>query len=420
MAKKTLNLGLILPQLGEFNDSWDAPVNANMQTIDAAVGDNSTELETGRGSEVDLNTRLSVSLNPDGSLILPSELVTARSSQIYGTIDPITGLNNTVYNHLDQTDEEICGGRQGAVSLSNGMANLSDDNIAANSILTAPPGFLNFTGATAKLDGSVTNVIANINGYRQKVRTLLSTIITGAAGTYYLTLSKTSGNQYISGSAGSTSIATAPFIQQFVDTTQNFITSGVQPGDVLSITSIGSPNLNQYYVGSVVNATTLLIVGVFQSVQTGLSYTITDPNAPSLGFTATAPAARFASIPGKIYVGKAIFDGTNITSITPFALRGVSEQWISVALVGGLFSTVVAHNLGYVPSKISVYASQANDFSVNLTPVVLERNPNTIGAMIADMNAYVINLQNTVSGVFYTDFAGNAWTTGFILVRAER
>lgn len=374
MATKTPILGLVLPAFEEFQDTWWQPINGNFSVIDSSLGGTQEEIQAARGSAANLNDRLSVNMNPDGSWIASPEMVDARDSSIYGDVNPL-GNENSLDDRIEYVDREVFTARQELPALRDTLANYSNTGVG-NCIVSAPTGYLSFTGAQVKVDGSITNVVANINGYRQVVRNLKSTTISGAAGTYFITLNRNaSGETYLDRTGtgqntGSISVySVTSKLQQFVDITQNFITLGVKPGDLLNITSVSSPNTNTYVVSSVIDPTTLIIIGLFFTAQTSLNYNMVNPIAPSVGFTATAPSKRFQVASGLIYIGRAVFDGTNITSVFSYQVVGKFEQFFSITLTGGNFEQTISHQLGYVPTHLEVYGSQTNDYSSTLDPL---------------------------------------------------
>lgn len=427
MATKTPNIGLIRPARGEFDGSWDIPMNKNADTLDFEIGEIQSEIEAARGTEASLAARIGESLNDDGTLKDVPEIAAARNSTVYGADD---GLGNsfTLDQRLEKGDREVFDSRQGLDTLTDILAFKADDDVH-NSILSAPNGFLTFTGAAVKVDGSVTPVVTNINGYRQVVRSLKSTTISGAAGTYYVYLERVSSGETIldrtgvGQNNGATSVDTnTNKLNKFTDSSQNFIASGVQPGDLLEITSTGSLNIGQYVVTSVVDANTLLVQGLFASTQANLNFKIINPIAPTLGFTDTAHSKKFERVDDRIYIGRAVFDGAQVTSVTSYSLKGRYESFISITLSGGDFSQTVSHNIGYVPRSVQFFASQANDYSQALEPLsTAEMNSSTLQrSVIADWTDMTLRVKNATNGVFYKSFDGVSQTAGFLLIVAER
>ena len=334
MATETPNLGLIKPARGEFNGTWDIPMNANSDTIDGSVGGMQTEIATARGSESTLDARLSVSLNADGTLVGVPEVAQAENSPVYGANNGST--NYTLKNRIDLVDYEVFYGRQGAAALKDALANAADDSVG-NTVLSAPTGFLSFTGANVKVDGSVTPVICNINGYRCTVRSLSRP---QSADRQVLTtsISSVGRRSLISRDWGRTKHR-QPSVNVGagylgVRTTQKLMTSGVQAGDILAITSSGSANAGNYVVASVIDPNNLLVIGLFQTVQANLNYSITNPLAPSLNFTSTAPSLTFEEVAAQKFIGEAVFDGTNVTSVLPYAIKGRYAGFTSITLSG--------------------------------------------------------------------------------------
>lgn len=428
MAATTLNIGLTLPAFGEFTDSWNTPINNNFTIIDAQIGTLIGLTGSAAGTQADLNTRLSVSLNPDGSLKPIPEVEAARNSSVYGAANGTTDF--VLDDRLEAGDREVFNARSGALSLSAALAANADDFVS-NSVISSATNFLTFTGANVKADGSVTPIVANINGFRQVVRTQKSVAISGPAATYYVTLNLNAGGDVLvaqlntgSQNTGSISADVNSNLTLFMDSTQNFVASGVQPGDLLTITTVGSPNYYTYTIAAVNGANSLSIVGWFELAQTGLNYQINNPLAPALNFTATPNPARYARSSGLIYIGSCVFDGTNVTSLIQYQAKGRFEQWFSVSLTSGNFLITALHSIGFVPTKLWLYASQANDYSQPIEPLgVVSISGSGVSddrAVMCNVSQSAINVRNVTNGVFYMDFSGTAQASGFLLVIAER
>jgi hypothetical protein len=427
MATKTPNLGMVLPANNEYFNIWDQPLNGNLLILDTTVGSLQNEVIAARGSAVDLNTRLNAGLNIDGTPIAPAEVVAARSSTVYG-------LPGLLSDRIEAGDIEIFGARQSLSSLEDALAWDADQN-KNNSVLSAATNCLTYTGAVVSLNGSVTPHIANINGYRQATRTIKTTTISGAAGTYYLTLTKTGGGEQVINAVTSTGVlgtyAANSLVAKLTDPSQNFATSGAKPGDVLTLTApLGNPNLGSYIVLATYNedptnltVNDIAIIGQFVSTGSGFNYTINNPVSPQLGFTGTAHAKSFARVANTIYIGRCVFDGTNVTSLISYANLGVYSGFTSITLSGGLYSVVIPHNLGYFPSKVQIFGSQASDFSqpLDLLSVAdLSGGGSLQRSCIAQMSDTQLLVKNPTSGLFYKDFGGTAQTSGFLYVVAER
>lgn len=423
MATKTLKLGLVKPARAEFSGSWDIPMNANADVIDSAVGDLQTEVDAARGSQATLNARLNVAMDATGNIVPSAEIVAARISTVYGAQASIDA-------RVELADTEILTARQNLSSLRDILAN-NLSGYKDNCVISAPNGFLSFTGANVYVNGSVTPVIADINGYRQVVSTQISTTISGVSGTYYVYLQRNSAGQIVldrTGAGLNTGAITTDTLGALTvlnDATQNFVTQNIKAGSLVQITSAGSVNLGTYVISAVNyngNPNSLQIIGTFVSAQSNLNYKIIDPIAPTVGFSATAPASRFTPVSDKVYIGQAVFDGTNVTSVVSYALKGHYEGFTSVTLTGGLYSITVPHNLGYVPSNVQVFGTQASDFSValerlsdgNMTSSSLNRN------VITSVDKLNVHIKNPTNGVFYQDFSGATQTAGFVFVIVDR
>lgn len=96
MPTNTSFLSLTLPELNEFLDSWNVPVNANFETLDDFLEDMHAALETGatsgttwatlKGSTSSLAARLAVAIGPDGALDVSgsSDILAMSVSAVHG------------------------------------------------------------------------------------------------------------------------------------------------------------------------------------------------------------------------------------------------------------------------------------------------------------------------------------------------
>lgn len=448
MAQKTLNLGLILPGLGEYFNRWNEPTNTNFSVIDEAVGALQSEVADARGGSTTLAERLDTSLNADGTLKDVPEVTRARSSSIYGS-QTSGGADFDLDDRIEQGDVEVWNARQQLSSLIDSVAWAQDDT-QHNSLISGPTNPLTASGAVVTLNGATTNVIANINGYRQKVRTNKTVTISGAAGTYYIYIDRNpTGSVFFTppASSGTTSTYTPTGkLSKYSATGTNFVTGGVKPGDILEITGPGgNANLGKWVIAATAaedaNLTTgeLRIVGEFNSANTSLSAQVVDPLAPTMGYTASAHGKVWERVSGRIYIGRCVFDGANVTSVTNYAYLGRFATWESVSLSLGAFNISTAHNLGFIPKKVEIYASQANDFSqplellsvaemssgsITLTPAS-PQSPNYTApvlqrSVITRFTDTTIETKNATNGLFYKDFNGASQTSGFLYIVVER
>lgn len=448
MAQKTVNLGLILPALGEYFNRWNVPVNANFNIIDEVLGDLQSEVTNARGSALTLNDRMSVSLNSDGSLKAVPEVSNARSSSIYGSQTGL-GADFSLDDRIEQGDVEVWNARQQLAALIDSVAWAQDDT-PHNTLISGPLNQLTSSGGVVTLNGAVTNVIANINGYRQRVRTNKDAVIVGSPGTYYLYLDRNPNGEVVftpPPSSGTTSVYTPTNkLCKYSATATNFVAAGVKAGDILEITAPGAnANLGKWVIAATaaddINLTAgeLRIVGEFNSANTGLGAQVIDPLVPTFGFTGVAHSKEWSRANGRIYIGRCVFDGANVTSVTNYAYMGRFSKWESVTLNLGSFLVTTAHNLGFIPKKVQVYASQANDFSmplellstaemtsgsVSLTPAS-PQSPNYTAptlqrSVITRFTDTALEVKNATSGLFYKDFDGTTQTSGFLYIVVER
>lgn len=432
MATKTSNLNLILPANGEYFNIWNQPMNNNLTLIDTAVGDLQSEVVAARGSTGSLNDRLDAGLNADGTPLASTEIVAARSSSIYGALNGVVPY--LLNDRMEQGDREAFTARGSLTALADALAFVGDQS-PNNTVISAATNYLTYTGAVVSLNGSVTPLVANINGYRQAVRTIKTTTVSGGAGTYYISLTRAAGGtQYLvaadtQGAVGT--YAANGLLSMLTDSTRNFVTLGVQPGDVLNITGPGgNPNINQYVVlathtqdGVNLTVNQIAVIGQFASASSGLNYTINDPVAPTLGFTGTPHAKSFTRVANKIYVGRCVFDGTNVTSISIYANLGSYAGFTSVTLSSGDYNVAIPHNLGYFPRRIQIFGTQASDFSAVLdllSSADLTGGGSLERSVIAKTDDMTITIKDPTNGIFYKDFGGTSRTTGYLYVVVER
>lgn len=119
MPTNTSFLNLTLPELNEFVDSWNAPLNANFETVDDFLDDLYRSLETGsapatstwsslKGSAASLAARLNVSIKADGTLDVSgsADILAISVSAVHGT------YNDSPRDRLNAGDFEIYDARQ--------------------------------------------------------------------------------------------------------------------------------------------------------------------------------------------------------------------------------------------------------------------------------------------------------------------
>lgn len=445
MSKATSYLQLILPAFNEYYNSWWKPNNGNFQKIDDFAAAFGGEVTDARGTTTSLNERLSVVLNPDGTVKAIPEIEAAKSSAVYGygTGSSLQSLDD----RLEAGDLEIFRSRQGLDSLADLLAWANSGN-KVDCLVSGPTNPLTYSGANVTLNGGTTPVVSSINGYRAYTEINDSVAISGASGTYYLTLTRNPlGKIYLTINTSNCSVGTGPvgsFYTKFTAPT-NLITAGVKPGHILEITApSGNANIGRWVVAEtsaeniLLTQTEVLIVGTFPAVSTGLNAQFLYPYAPTLGFTATPHNKSWAGSNGTAYVGRVNFNGTSVTSLTAYPYQAHFEAWSQVTPVGGDFSNSVSHNLGYVPKSVSIYASQANDFSQPLellsvakissgavsissgTQTISYTSPTLKRSVVIEMTDTLLNIKNATNGLFYEDFSGSTQTTGYLYIVAER
>lgn len=477
MANKTNFLQLTLPLNSEYQDTWDEPMNANFEAIDVWAEAIDTELVDARFGQTSLKAFLQVGHNNDGSLKATPEVVAARNSFAYGNSD-VDG-DFTLSKRINLGDKEVHKARESLASL---RANMALHTYMKGAVLSGTknvngyPTWLGFTGANALIDGSVTNVIALIDGLKGRTRVLETLTLSGAAGVKYIYAqynedgvirvdgdSSTAPPASPTGSVGNDIVDS--IFNNFEDLTVDFTTKDVAVGDVLTILGAGG-NAGQYIVEEIApnaNNNRLKIRGVFPGVpQASLDYTVSDPMALSYGFDIVKTPAT-----GKFYLGEADFDGSAITAVRAIAFEDVFVgEWRAIDVTSTpSYLETWNHNLFDDKLEVIVQASAANNGSAPILPLDIGSvsndlalafsntllfsagtfNPGTSdatyspapsltgnvtsslgGSVYLDNAVRVqftttqVSVKNPVAGKFYKDFSGASQTVGYLRVIVRR
>jgi hypothetical protein len=427
MAQQTDNIKLVLPENGEYTDIWDKPTNDNFIKIDTEIGSIKSEIQDARGSESSMATRLDVALNSDGTLKDVPQINKGSVSPVFGKVNSFGDIVD-LDGRIALNDFDNFYARQGDADMKTFLARLGNDWVH-DSVVSAASNYLTFTGPTVTANGNLQSIYANINGFLARIRKQDVVTVSGIAGQRWFAIQRNPSGVVIAsdtiGSCNQYPATTGPLIR-FKDSTKNFVTIGVKPGDVITITSPAS-NKGKYVVDSTNAQDTncaldeVFIKGQFNSLSTAVTYTITDPYAATLVVESAAHTPNFINVTDKIYIGTGQFDGTNMTSLTQYALKGKYEEWQAVTLIANFFNNTFAHKIGYMPKKVSFYASATNDYLSPLYPLGvasgasgLERN------VIIQIDQTQIQAKNPISGLYYKDYAGVSQTSGFMLMIAER
>ena len=484
MPSRTDVLGLVLPGFGEYSNSWQTPINENFTAVDTAVGELKDELSEARQQKLTLEDYLSVGINVDGSLKATPEVASARNSFTYGYRDA-AGAPLTLVGRLNSVDKEAWYAREQSATLLANLAarnlHLSDCIISGSKTNAGRPSWMGSSGASITVSGVVSPTTENlklmIGGYLCRVRTLKTVALSGATGTKYIFATRSDsgvvivdGDSAESGSppagVGTVSSDTASGDAIiFGDITVNFVTSGVQAGDLLTLVDTAAKGV--YVIKELVTGTTnqLKIVGNFPvSTMASINYKITDPLGVDLSFETTDTATA-----NKLCIGEAYFDGTAVDS-TKIKARHFKDTYVSdwrtidVSSSSSTLAQTFDHCLRSDVLSVSVQVRQpadvdadgyveelsiadvASNFSgvtvsrdtLSFNPATLSVSGATVGGTATMTGGPSINMdgatvkptrsvlarwtKNTLEvkgarpGVFYTDYSGATKTTGQIRV----
>jgi hypothetical protein len=411
MSTRTNFLDLVLPELNEFINTWNAPVNQNMESIDdfcedlfeSLVGSSATSTWAAlRGSLASLATRLDVSINADGTIDLsasPDLLAIAASSYTGQFSSPVDRLNDgdrVTYNGgLPVTGDRFSpipssgptagfphSDLESGIAIRDAHFGISGEQ-AASPHLSAPwsPGLVTGGGGTfvtspstgkVQFNGLASPTVFNIDGHVFRLRedvildyaTIAPPPVNGQYVWFFVDRNDGGYNDATfkygaavlakdlrrlqSGVAGATSGST------FTDAAALFNTAPlgvVREGDPLVIPSGGAAGT--YVVDSITNNTTLIIKGTFKANLSGLTWRIQDDWHPNLGAVAVATAAgRPPFVAGRVYIARGIHNtGGPTTSIVTFRSGGVYDSGWTTASDPQTFP----HNLGAVPSSVEIW-----------------------------------------------------------------
>lgn len=454
MSSTTDYLKLLLPGNGEYENSWDEVLNADLIAIDTAIKNVTTEVEEARLGKSSLSELLSISINTDGSLIATPEVVAARNSFLYGDEDALS-QDLDLGSRLNLLDNDLFFFRSGLTGF---REMLSKMNGAPKSILSGVkdsngyPTWLASTGVNVNVDGSVENIYMSIYGKMGRIRKQEQITISGAVGEKYLYASYNPGGVIrVDGSASANGVVSSDGakVRWFDVSTSDFTLLDVKPGDILEILGTGV-NAGVYQIKQVAPGavtTRLLIYGVFKGgvAQASLNYTIKDPFAMTLGFDVAK-----TEVDGKLYFGVASFDGIAVTSVKAmnFADCFISE-WRAVDVSATTtFTEVFNHNLFDDALEVFIEVSQANDGSdyveelsksqINnslaiTNSLALSSGTQTLSGSVTltgelvearsanvRWNKYTVEVANVTPGLFYKNFSGATLTVGYVRVIARR
>lgn len=369
MAGKTNFLDLVLPANNEFNNTWEIPMNDNFVKVDLAIEDISNEIQSARFAKTTLAEFLAVAHFSDGTLRPSDEQADGRNSPVYG--DDAGGEDFELKDRLDLGEYETFYARENEADLLTNLSRRLADNDYLDKVLQGAadndgaPNFLSSSGAEFLLNGDPTEILFNVGGYLMKLRDDISVDVTGADGTKYLYAQRPTSTFIVYDRSTQEAAATTSNalnndkVQVIVDSGQDFSAQKVRAGMILRV--LNTQVAGDYVIDTVGfdgNADQLLIIGKFSTAIASINYQILDPLRPEFVVEDT-----YAPGYGKCYIGEGDFAGGSLTSDRTYAFKGKYESPYEAIDVTSTptQTTTLNHNLGKLPSKITVYACQNND-----------------------------------------------------------
>ncbi len=456
MAKTTNYLNLTLPENGEYDDTWNEPINANFETIDAKTQDIAEEIQIARGNKGSLNAFLAVGHDSDGNILPTKEISYSRSSPVYGHRKE-NGELSKLYDRLSRSEREIWWAREGALDLRASVAQAKGQLfpviLSGSKNLLGYPSWLGSSAGKAAIDGSTIPLKVLINGQVSQVRTKVE-LTPAAAGTYFVQAAANgTGAVIIDGTSGTPEGTTSQDVNAemtiFSATgVTNWVTAGVRVGDILEIVG-NSLDAGSYVIKEVAvsgDTTKLKVFGLFPTGGlSSLQYKIYDP----LGATITLEQGENNSST-VMCIGEVDYDGTAITAVRPRAFGDTFVgEWRAINVgsgTTGLFEETYTHGFGTNNLDVHVQVSQTSTDkgTVEDLPMVslvstlsLSNTLSVVGATLSGSvsltgsvapthgcvcrwDGQKVYIKNAVPDAFYTDYAAAVKQTGYLRVVVRR
>jgi hypothetical protein len=282
------------------------------------------------------------------------------------------------------------------------------------------------TGANAAIDGSVTPVMLLIGGYVARIRTSKTVTIAGGAGTYVIYAAYQSGGVITvdgdastappASAAGTTSADGNTDMARFTDTTRDFTSLDVQPGDRLTL--LTSNDAGTFVVKTVAPGavlTQLDIIGTFPvGGLSSINYTVKDPLGVTLGFV---PLASATPVAGRLYIGEVDFDGMAITARRTRQFRDVFVgEWQSYDVsISASHEHAWTHNLGSDVLDVEVQVSQSNVGAATVESLSVADLKNNLAVTVSDTQALSDNVIDS-SQLSFNPGTGDSTMAGSVTV----
>jgi hypothetical protein len=397
MASKTNFLNLILPGNNEYNDTWDEPTNSNFTKIDEEIEVISNEILAARFEKTSLAEFLQVSHFSDGSLRPTPEIADAQNSSVYGSNDD-SGNDFELKDRLERGDREIYDAREEASNLLSNLARHSADFDYQDKVIDGAktafgqPNFLSSAAAEFKLDGDPTPIIFNIDGHYMMIDQDISVDVTGSDGTKYLVAKRPAtphlnvDKQTEEDGVTTTNALNNDKIQILQDPTQDFSALGLRAGMILTV--LNTDNTGEYIIDEVApsgNVDQILIKGEFVNAIGAINYQISDPLRPEFTVETDYTVEK-----GKCIIGEGEFLGGALISSLSYNFKGKFESQYTAINVSSTptFEQIYNHNLGFIPKKIHIFASQADDENSPVEPLSVGDTGNDLSVTINNTLVY--------------------------------
>lgn len=387
----------------------------NSSTIDSLtnlVTPLKAEVEAARGTTTSLSNRIASVVNPNGTAIQDSDLVSAKKSSIF----TYTGSNATLKERLDIADTFI-------QWLAGGLPNFAKPGLITpfsgmpNQLWSGPANHLaQLTSDKIRVGGTESEpLVFTIQGYQYVYMRQVELSLAGQTqvGTYYIKAQKSTelGYKLVDGLATSAAVANS---NTLTDSTKNFANLGangqILPGHLVEFTNIQIQGQNYCTLVQSVTATTITVTGGFpRDLIVGEPYRVWAPRELDLSLTATKQEGK-----NILYLGEVDWKSTPSGSLVAYSIDAVrgyryrnkyDSGVTSKKIANPTFSHTFQHNLGFLPGHFTLYLYKTE---TDVEPKIVASDD-----LVVKTSANTLTIRNRYQNQVGKDYDGIAITEGY-------
>jgi len=386
-----IQLKLVSREVNNFSlyDFVPEVSGATLEALETRMDAVEAELSDARGNLSSLSLRLFDIVDEDGIRIQDPELIAAHGSVLapeasslksrFDVIESTFYLNSLQTYNVGMPAQLISG--------------LIDTNGNSKFILESNPKVLVGGNSTFPL-------LCQLNGWMYRYTRQVEIDFTGQpAATYYVYLEAASsfGKEMTTGSAVITSGSNT-----ITDLSANFVTSGVEIGQLLRFSSIlvGTEPLVMKITN--VTATILTLSGSLpETLALPTPYAVYNPREGLISYTTTKTSSST-----RLYLGEVIWTGSAVSALNYRYLNKYTSPLVSVSASGGSYTQTFDHNLGVIPSSFTLYYY----YSLSDDPKVLHIGDEAV----VKTTKYTMTVRNRYANLVARSFDGTAHDAGYL------